>query len=295
MARMRLANGLNVHYERLGVGPDLVMIHGMVGTLAAWHLRIVPMLWDHFQVLTYDLRGHGYTEMTETGYKPTELAGDLKELLDELDISKASIVGHSFGADIALYFAFLFPDRVERVVLIEPLVPAVVPIMTKENFQGPDWVADLLETLGVPIPEDRRLDTDYMIKESAKVKNRWGPTKDMLWRSKKGPDDSVERLFMTTSILKDAIDVGDLTLDAIPSIHTPVHLIFDKGSLIWHKSYEYLLDNLPNVTTSVINTSNRKLSHFALFESPDLVAEQIIEALLPRTSSPAAHSTRGRP
>lgn len=287
MARVRLENGLNVHYERIGSGPDLVMIHGMVGTLAAWHLKIVPMLWEHFQILTYDLRGHGYTDITETGYTPTELAGDLKQLLDSQGIAKTSVVGHSFGADIALYFAFLYPERTERVVLIEPLVPAVVPLLTRENFDGHEWVADLLETLGVPIPEERKLDTDYMIREAGKVRNRWGPTKGMAWRKGKGPDDKVERLFTTTSILKDAIDIGDLDLDAIPSIHTPIHLIFDKGSLIWHKSYEYLMDNVPNITSSVINISNRKLSHFALFESPDLVAEQIREALAPQSDSVA--------
>lgn len=256
------------------------MIHGIVGTLAAWHLKIVPMLWDHFRITTYDLRGHGYTDVTEVGYTPTELAGDLKELMDALGIERASIVGHSFGADIALYFAYLYPDRVEKAVLIEPLVPAVVPILTRENFDGKEWVADVLETLGVPIPEDRRLDAEYMLQQSVKVQNRWGPMKDMPWR-KPGRQDKIEQLFLTTSILKDAIDIGDLEIDQLSTIRAPIHLIFDEGSLIWHRSHKVLMDNLPNVTASVINSSNRKLSHFALFESPDLVANEILRALLP--------------
>ena len=44
------------------------MIHGLTGNLAVWHLKIIPMLWDHFRILTYDLRGHGYSDVPPTGY-----------------------------------------------------------------------------------------------------------------------------------------------------------------------------------------------------------------------------------
>ena len=44
------------------------MVHGLTGNLAVWHLQIVPELSDHFRVLTYDLRGHGLSDMPPTGY-----------------------------------------------------------------------------------------------------------------------------------------------------------------------------------------------------------------------------------
>lgn len=294
MPSAQLANGLKVHYQRVGEGEDLVMIHGIFGTLASWHLKIVPMLWDHFHMLTYDLRGHGYTELTETGYTPTELAEDLKQLMDVLEIEKAGLVGHSFGADVALYMAYLYPERVTKAVLIEPLVPAVVPIMTREDFDGREWVADLLTTLGVPIPDDRRLDAGYMLQQTAKIQNRWGPTKDMKWRTGSGSIDTIEKMCATTSILKDAVDIGDLTLEAIPTISVPIHLIFDEGSLSWHKSYQYLMDQVPDIRSSLINIGNRKLSHFALFESPDLVADKLFEALIPESVPPPPAPRRGR-
>src|SRR5262245_30614797 len=152
MPQVQLASGLNVHYERVGTGPDLIMVHGVVGHIGIWHFKIVPMLWDRFHILTYDLRGHGSTEMTETGYTPTQLAGDLVQLMDALQIERADIVGHSFGADIVLYFAYLYPERVRRAVLIEPLVPATFKLPTREDFEGLEWLAGTLEKVGVNIP-----------------------------------------------------------------------------------------------------------------------------------------------
>ncbi|MEX0789149.1 MAG: alpha/beta hydrolase [Actinomycetota bacterium] len=253
------------------------MIHGIVGTLAGWHLRIVPMLWNDFQVLTYDLRGHGYSDITETGYTPTQLATDLKELLDRLDIEQTDLVGHSMGADIALYFAYMYPERVRKAVLIEPIVPAVMPMMTKEDFEGKEWVAEVLDTLGIPIPEDRRLDSDFMLKESSRLQNRWGPLKGMPWR--KAHSDRIEQVLTKTSILKDAVEIGELTIENIPKINVPIHLIYDSGSFMWSKSQKFLLDNLPDVTSSVIKSGTRTLSHFALHEQPELIGQLILDAL----------------
>src|SRR5579872_3908541 len=105
MAKAILKSGLRLHYQTVGSGPDLVMVHGLTGNLAVWHLNIVPQLADHFRVLTYDLRGHGYSDVPPTGYSPDDMACDLLGLLDALEIERPTIAGHSYGADIALYFA----------------------------------------------------------------------------------------------------------------------------------------------------------------------------------------------
>src|SRR5579871_4134311 len=102
MPKALLKSNTTLHYQRTGHGEDLVMIHGLTGNLAVWHLKIVPMLFDDYRVLTYDLRGHGYSEVPATGYSADDMAGDLTDLLDALDIERAHLVGHSFGADIAL-------------------------------------------------------------------------------------------------------------------------------------------------------------------------------------------------
>ena len=121
-----LVNGIELHYQQFGEGPPLVMIHGITGNLAIWHLEIVPALLNEFRITTYDLRGHGYSDVPPTGYTTAHHATDLKNLLDQLGIGKTHVMGHSFGADIALHFAILYPERVERLVLVEPAIAALV-------------------------------------------------------------------------------------------------------------------------------------------------------------------------
>ncbi len=280
MPKVEIASGVKIHYERVGKGPDVVLIHGIGGHLATWHFKIVPLLWDRYNTLTYDLRGHGYSEMTETGYTPTELATDLVQLLDALGIEKVDLVGHSFGGDIALYFAYYYPERVNRVVLIEALIPAMAMILTRDDFARADWAANVLEKMGVPIPDERRFDTGYMLNQAVNMPNKWGPMKGMA-RKRKRHDDWLEKLYTTTSVLKDALDIGELTRENIPQIQTPVHLIYDSGSLMWHKSFAFLRDNLPNVTWVLLDTESGQMAHFAPLEKPELVVEHILNGLTP--------------
>ena len=111
-----LANGIQLHYQQFGKGPHLVMVHGITGNLAIWYLEIVPALMGEYRITTYDLRGHGYSEAPPTNYTTADHANDLKHLLDVLGIERAHIMGHSFGADVALNFTILFPERVDRLV-----------------------------------------------------------------------------------------------------------------------------------------------------------------------------------
>ncbi len=76
-------------------------------------------------MLTYDLRGHGMSDAPPTGYSPDEMAADLLELLDALEIERPVIAGHSYGADVALYLAAREPERVREVIAIEAALPAL--------------------------------------------------------------------------------------------------------------------------------------------------------------------------
>src|SRR5690606_18772911 len=128
------ANGIETHYITLGEGPDVTMLHGFLGNLAVWHLNIVPELRKQFRVTTYDLRGHGYSQVTPSGYSSEELAADLKALLDELGIERTHLVGHSYGADVCLHFSLLYPERVGRLIALEPGLAALV-----HQRKAKDW------------------------------------------------------------------------------------------------------------------------------------------------------------
>lgn len=120
------ANGLNFHYQQAGSGPDVILIHGVTGDLSIWFLcEAMGILARSFRVTAFDLRGHGYTEVPRDGYTSADQAGDVVSLMDALDIDRAMLVGHSFGAVIAMHAAVLYPDRVDALVLSDPSFPAL--------------------------------------------------------------------------------------------------------------------------------------------------------------------------
>lgn len=263
------ANGVELHYLQMGEGPDLVMLHGISGNLAVWHLRMVPMLQQHFRVTTYDLRGHGNSSMPPSGYTTRDMALDLAGLLDALEIEHTDIVGHSFGADVAMHFALLQPERVKRLGLIEPGVPALMQERKHVDWEGWRYWADLLEQLtGVPVPVEKRNDVSYMVRRSFEVPVVYGPLKGLPRRR-----DRVLKLLDTTTMVKDYEAVDELTLENIATIPHPKLLMYD-GASAWMSSFRVLKDLMKNCEPVVLPGS--ELRHFAPLEAPEVLVERLV-------------------
>ena len=145
MPKIRVG-GLNFHYWQSGEGPDLVLVHGLGGNLAGWHLTMVPELQQHYRVTTYDLRGHGRSDAPRSGYTTGDMAEDLCGLMDALNVGPARIVGHSWGADVVLHFALLHPERASQLVLIEAaLLAPLADRYRRKDWEGWPYVTRTLE------------------------------------------------------------------------------------------------------------------------------------------------------
>jgi pimeloyl-ACP methyl ester carboxylesterase len=271
MPKVALSNGLRIHYTQAGEGPDLVLIHGMTGNLAVWHLQIVPLLWDHFRITTYDLRGHGYSDMPPTGYDADHMADDLLELLDALELERPALAGHSYGADIALYLANRHPDRVEQIVAIEGALPALVHARNRDAWEGWDHWVDMLERSGHPVPSEKRSDVVYLLRASLEVPKKWGPLNGL----PRNPKPFL-RLLQETTLAQDYETVGSLPLERIPAIRTPVTLMFTEGSAFMG-THDYLAEHLPNVRSVLLPQT--EWGHFGPLEQPERVAQEILESL----------------
>ena len=86
-----IVNGVDLHYWTVGEGPDIVMLHGLGGNLAIWHMHVVPLLRERYRLTTFDMRGHGRSGMPPTGYTTRDIAEDVRCLMDELGIEKAHL------------------------------------------------------------------------------------------------------------------------------------------------------------------------------------------------------------
>ncbi len=260
-------NGIDLHYIALGHGPDVILIHGFLGNLAVWHLQIAPQLRKYYRITTYDLRGHGYSDVTPSGYTPAQMVSDLTGLLDTLGIKKATLVGHSFGADIAMYFAYKNPQRVQKLVAIEPGLAALVDERKDPNWEGWAYWVKKLEEVGLTVPEDKRTDLDYLLETSLNTPKFYGPARG-LPRNR----EPLIRLIKNTTLIQDYEVVGELTLNAVRTIRTPTLLVYGEKSHFMG-SYRFLKDALPNCTPVLLPGGE----HFGPLEQPEPLTRHILD------------------
>lgn len=110
-------HGHDVCYRRGGSGPTIVLVHGMAGRSETWR-GVTPRLAEHFTVVAPDLLGHGASAKPRADYSLGAFASDIRDLLVALGLERATIVGQSLGGGIAMQFAYQFPERCDRVVLV---------------------------------------------------------------------------------------------------------------------------------------------------------------------------------
>lgn len=101
-----------------GTGKPILCLHGITANCRCWDVMASNLTPEH-QIVAMDLRGRGASEKPSSGYAMTHHIGDMLSTLDSLNIEKAVIMGHSLGAFIALAFAAQYPQRVERIILVD--------------------------------------------------------------------------------------------------------------------------------------------------------------------------------
>lgn len=111
-------NGAQLYYEVAGEGHPLVFLHAGVADSRMWEEQFATFA-QHYQVVRYDLRGFGRSEVPVSPFQSHE---ELAILLDYLGIARASLIGLSFGGKVALDFTLAHPERVAALVLIAPTI-----------------------------------------------------------------------------------------------------------------------------------------------------------------------------
>jgi pimeloyl-ACP methyl ester carboxylesterase len=145
------SNGVKIHYVMMGSGEPCIMIHGFPDFWYTWRAQM-PELAKHFQVVAIDQRGYNLSDKPEgvENYKLEKLVGDVNAVVEHFKAPKAIIVGHDWGGMVAWTYAMRFPDKVDRLVILNLPHPqglsrelAHSPAQQKasnyaRNFQKPD-------------------------------------------------------------------------------------------------------------------------------------------------------------
>ena len=110
-------HGNRLAYQDEGQGEAILLLHGMAGSSQTWRSVIRPLS-RKYRVIAPDLLGHGMSAKPRSDYSLGAFAVLLRDLLDELGVARATIVGHSLGGGVAMQFVYQHPDYCERLVLI---------------------------------------------------------------------------------------------------------------------------------------------------------------------------------
>ena len=154
-------NDIQMAYARRGDGPPLVLLHGFPLDHHLWD-EVVPLLDSTFDVITPDLRGFGESTISDPQPSMDDYASDIAELLDQLEIAKAAIVGHSMGGYVALAFARLYPDRVSGLGLVSSQVLADTPERKEGRYKSAadveaNGISSVVEAMSPKFTSDEKL------------------------------------------------------------------------------------------------------------------------------------------
>ena len=144
-ARQIDLHGHPVTYHQVGRGPAVLLIHGITSSSRTWR-TVMPALAEHYTVIAPDLLGHGRSAKPRGDYSLGGYASGLRDLMVALEIPSATVVGHSLGGGVAMQFAYQFPERVERLALVDSggLGSEVSLVLRAATLPGAEYVLPLL-------------------------------------------------------------------------------------------------------------------------------------------------------
>jgi pimeloyl-ACP methyl ester carboxylesterase len=123
---------ISMHYEMSGEGEPVVLLHGLGSSVRDWE-RQVPIFAQRYQVITCDIRGHGRSSKPPGPYSVAQFTADVTELLHQLQVASAHILGMSMGGMIAFQMAVDYPQLLKSMVLVNS-GPELVPRTWAEKF-----------------------------------------------------------------------------------------------------------------------------------------------------------------
>lgn len=147
--QFRNVHGYRRAYIKAGSGPALLLIHGIGDNADSWE-DVIPELAEEFTVIAPDLLGHGESDKPRADYSIGAYANAMRDLLSVLDVDRVTVMGHSLGGGVAMQFAYQYPERCERLVLVGTggVSHEVNPVLRFVAAPNADLVLPLLSVPG---------------------------------------------------------------------------------------------------------------------------------------------------
>ncbi|MFQ5422226.1 MAG: alpha/beta fold hydrolase, partial [Anaerolineae bacterium] len=211
--------GVEISY--IHVSPErplqtVLLIHGFGGRARQWRYQIEQLAAEN-RVIAIDIRGHGRSSRPTTGYDMTRILADITAVLRHLQINQPFvIIGHSFGVAIATDFAYRFPERISRIILIAGAGEYNIPQIFKVTFRLPKSLLLLLQPVANRIADVSMLSLKQLYLHNLRTWRGWemfphfkAPTMVILGNKDRVlPQESFERVGELVPPDSEVINVG---------------------------------------------------------------------------------------
>ncbi|TCN72948.1 alpha/beta fold hydrolase [Acetobacteroides hydrogenigenes] len=154
---------MKLFYRHFGNGWPLIIVHGLYGSSDNW-LSVAKRLETHFSIYLIDLRNHGHSPHSSI-HSYEAMALDLSEFIEDKHIEKPILIGHSMGGKVVMQYGLMFPNRVQRVVVVD-----ISPLSNSHNQHKQHIIEEhksIISTLkGLPIESvNSYVEADIMLKK----------------------------------------------------------------------------------------------------------------------------------
>lgn len=248
---------MKLHYRETGEGKPFVILHGLFGNSDNWQTH-GKRLSEYYRVIMVDLRNHGHSDWSDD-FSYELMAGDLKELFDDLKLEEVILLGHSMGGKAAMLFAQNHPELLEKLIIVDMGIKSYPP-----HHQQ---ILKALNTLDLSTIENRSQAEQHLSKyiDSEGVKQfllkniYWIEKGKMAWR-------------MNTPVLEKEMDN---ILAALEPKECFVQTLFIRGGLsnyILDEDLSELEDAFPDSELITIPDAG----HWVHAEQPDLFIDAVL-------------------
>ena len=291
---MTALKNLDLHGERVvyvdeGSGEVLLLLHGMAGSSQTWRSVIKPLS-RRFRVIAPDLPGHGDSTKPRSDYSLGAFAVLLRDLLDELGVTRATIIGHSLGGGVAMQFLYQHPDYAQRLILIGSggLGPDVGLTLRLLSAPGAELIMPIIAPRQVLTAGDRVW--SWLRKAGIEA-----PRGEEIWRSYSTFSDAPTRqAFLRT--LRSVVDYRGQAVSALNRLNTrtelPIMAIWGEKDAIIPVKHAYAAQQArPDIRLEVL----AGVGHFPQVERSAEVVELIEDFIAADVGIAVEHAGAQRP